>query len=238
MDEVKPYKGSYTTHRVDDFAGGFDPLKGFYISNILLDAPWEEDLSNLRPMDLECHPHYHQHMEDRNFNQIFQTLSLRSIDGEVTPTQPPPGQDEDPNLFYYTDAYHNSPVLKRVCDWFQFPVSRIRLFSQQPGQTLQFHHDFDNERTGFDPNNVTIRVIMALGDYPDAWYRLANESVDVTFRLVRGQFIILNTDATWHATVNNGEVARHTLNFIGKRSEWIENLVKPKDILEIERVQV
>lgn len=235
---MENYKGSNTTHRADDFSGGFDPHKGFYISDTVLDGNWEDDLAQLNLMDLICHPHYQLHMDDRDFNKVFQTLSLKSIDGEVTPTQPPPGMDESPENFYYTDAYHNSPELKKLCDWFECPKSRIRLFRQMPGEGIQFHHDFDNERNGFDPDNVTLRIIVQLSDSPGAWYRLTNDTTDVTFRLARGQFIVLNTDVTWHSTVNEGDTPRDTLNLIVKHNEWLDNLVKPGNDLAIHRVKI
>lgn len=238
MKKMNNYKGSNTTHRASDFTGGFDSKKGFYISDTILEADWETDLNNLQLMNLVCHPHYQLHMDDRDFNKVFQTLSLRSIDGEVTPTQPGPEQDETPDNFFYTDAYRNSPALKKLCDWFECPKSRIRLFRQMPGQGIQFHHDFDNERNGFDPDNVTLRIMIQLSDTPDAWYRLSNDTSDVTFRLSRGQFIILNTDVTWHSTVNEGDTPRDMLNLIVKHTPWIDELVKPKDDLVIHRVKL
>ena len=145
--------------------------------------------------------------------------------------------EERPEQFTYTPAYYSSPNLKAAVDWFKCDKARIRIFRQLPGQNVLLHHDFDNERTNFSKENITVRIIVNLSD-TDSYFQLVNESCDITIRLVQGQFTIINTDFTWHATRNKDTVHRDTLNMIVKWNDWLAELTKPREVLEIEEVKL
>ena len=132
---TKEYKGSKTIHRVADFDGGYDPINGFYLSSQMFDADFETDLSKLNLSTLMCNSHYSKHLDDRNTDDIFKIVSLKSLDG-TNEMQSCPPQEEKPNMFSYTPAYHSSPTLRSLCDWFKCEKARIRIFRQLPGQDV------------------------------------------------------------------------------------------------------
>jgi hypothetical protein len=233
---VKEYKGSKTIHRVSDFDGGYDPINGFYLSNRFFKADFEHDLTRLNLSTLVCNSHYLKHLDDRNTDDIFRIVSLKSLDG-TNETQSCPPQEEKPQMFSYTPAYHSSPVLKKLCDWFECEKARIRIFRQLPGQDVQLHHDFDNERCGFDPNNLTVRIIVNLSD-TDSYFQLLNKSCNMTVKMQKGQFMIINTDTIWHATRNNDTTHRDTLNMIVKWNDWLKDLTRASETLEITDVNL
>ena len=230
------YKGSKNIHRVSDFKGGYDPVNGFYLSRQIFEADFESDLDKLNLSKLVCNSHYLKHLDDRNTDDIFRIISLKSLDG-TNETQSCPPQEEKPDMFSYTPAYESSPTLKNLCDWFQCEKARIRIFRQLPGQTVQLHHDFDNERCGFNDQNLTVRIIVNLSD-TDSYFQLVNKTCNMTIRMQKGQFMVINTDTVWHATRNNDSVHRDTLNMIVKWNDWLHDLTNAKDEFIVERIKI
>ncbi len=233
---VKEYKGSKTIHRASDFNGGYDPVNGFYLSRQMFDADFETDLNKLNLSKLVCNSHYLKHLDDRNTDDIFRIVSLKSLDG-TNEMQSCPPQEEKPDMFSYTPAYESSPTLKKLCDYFQCEKARIRIFRQLPGQSVQLHHDFDNERCGFDNDNLTVRIIVNLSD-TDSYFQLVNKGCDMTIRMEKGQFMIINTDTVWHATRNNDDTHRDTLNMIVKWNDWLSALTRANDDFTVERIKL
>ena len=50
--------------------------------------------------------------------------------------------------------------------------------------------------------------------------------------------MIINTDTVWHATRNNDDIHRDTLNMIVKWNDWLGDLTRPNDELAIERIKL
>ena len=74
-------KHSKTIHRASDFHGGYDPVNGCYLSRQMFDADFETDLNKLNLSKLVCNSHYLKHLDDRNTDDIFRIVSLKSLDG-------------------------------------------------------------------------------------------------------------------------------------------------------------
>ena len=95
--EIKEYKGSKTIHRATDFDGGYDPINGFYLSSQMFDGDFESDLSRLNLSTLVCNSHYLKHLDDRNTDDIFRIVSLKSLDG-TNEMQSCPPKEEKPDM--------------------------------------------------------------------------------------------------------------------------------------------
>lgn len=224
-------------HTVKHMKAKYNPYNGFYVSRHLLTADYESDMHNLQLNHLVC-AGTDIHLKYRGTDDIFRIISLRSLDGNNdTMVVGDSMAGEKPEQFTYTPAYYSSPNLKAAVDWFKCDKARIRIFRQLPGQNVCLHHDFDNERNNFSKEDITVRIITNLSD-TDSYFQLINEGCDITIRLVQGQFIIINTDFVWHGTRNNDSVPRDTLNMIVKWNDWLTELTKPREVLEIEKVKL
>jgi len=57
-------------------------------------------------------------------------------------------------------------------------------------------------------------------------------------KMQKGQFIIMNADTVWHATRNNDELPRNTLNMIVKWNDWLSDITRPRETLELEKIKI
>ena len=217
-------KGWETSHRVANFDGGFDPVNGFYLSKQMFHTDFTKDLARL---GLAI-----------NINDtVFDFKMLRSSDGSDDMYTAPSGRI-DPDMYSYTPAYHSSQKLRALCDWFKCDKARIRIMRQFPGQHVQLHHDFDNaNHSKSDPKDIVVRILVNLTD-TDSYFNLTNESCDMTVKMQKGQFIIMNADTVWHATRNNDELPRNTLNMIVIWNNWLSDMTRPKETLELEIIKI
>ena len=217
-------KGWETSHRVANFDGGFDPVNGFYLSKQMFHTDFTKDLARLGLAT--------------NINDtVFDFKMLRSSDGSDDMYTAPSGRI-DPAMYSYTPAYHSSQKLRALCDWFKCDKARIRIMRQFPGQHVQLHHDFDNaNHFKSDPKDIVVRILVNLTD-TDSYFNLTNKSCDMTVKMQKGQFIIMNADTVWHATRNNDELPRNTLNMIVKWNDWLSDMTRPKETLELEIIKI
>ena len=217
-------KGWETSHRVANFDGGFDPVNGFYLSKQMFHTDFTKDLARLGLAT--------------NINDtVFDFKMLRSSDGSDDMYTAPSGRI-DPDMYSYTPAYHSSQKLRALCDWFKCDKARIRIMRQFPGQHVQLHHDFDNaNHSKSDPKDIVVRILVNLTD-TDSYFNLTNESCDMTVKMQKGQFIIMNADTVWHATRNNDQLPRNTLNMIVKWNNWLSDMTRPKETLELEIIKI
>lgn len=238
MEQLKTHSHSQS-HSFKDFNGGYDPHKGFYVSRTILDADFDEDIKKIenKMLTLMCDPNYSRHLNDRNTDDIFKIISFKSLDG-TNETQSAPPEPERPENFSYTPAYYESESIRKAIDWFQCEKARVRIFRQLPKQNLELHHDFDNERHSYNKDNTMVRILMPLNDERDAYLNLANANSDITLKLTKGQFILLNTDYVWHGTVNNDSKPRDMLNMIVEWNDWLHSLTRSKSNVEIERINL
>ena len=238
MGVSETYVKSTDLHTIKDMSAKFNPFNGFYVSRQQLLADYKSDMDKLELKHLMCMPEQTHHLKYRGTDDIFRIIALRSLDGSNdTHVVSDALASERPEDFTYTPAYHNSPNLKAAVDWFKCDKARIRIFRQLPGQNVQLHHDFDNERHNFSRDDITVRIIMQLGD-TDSYYQLVNENCDITIKLVKGQFAIINTDFVWHATRNRDNRARDTLNLIVKWNDWLTEMTRPRKVLDIEEIEL
>lgn len=217
-------KGWETSHRVANFDGGFDPVNGFYLSKQMFHTDFTKDLARLGLAT--------------NINDtVFDFKMLRSSDGSDDMYTAPSGRI-DPAMYSYTPAYHSSQKLRALCDWFKCDKARIRIMRQFPGQHVQLHHDFDNaNHSKSDPKDIVVRILVNLTD-TDSYFNLTNKSCDMTVKMQKGQFIIMNADTVWHATKNNDQLPRNTLNMIVKWNDWLSDMTRPKETLELEIIKI
>ena len=219
-----PNRGWETSHRVADFDGGFDPVNGFYLSKQIFDSDFTKDLMRLGLAT--------------NINDtVFDFKMLRSSDGSDDMYTAPSGRI-DPAMYSYTPAYHSSQELRSLCDWFKCDKARIRIMTQFPGQHVQLHHDFDNAyHEQSHPKDIVVRILVNLTD-TDSYFNLINKSCDMTVKMQKGQFMIMNADTVWHATRNLDELYRNTLNMIVKWNDWLNDITRPRETLELEKIKI
>jgi hypothetical protein len=219
-----PDKGWETSHRVADFDGGFDPVNGFYLSKQIFDSDFTNDLNRLG-------------LATNIDDTVFDFKMLKSSSGSDDMYTAPSGRI-DPAMYYYTPAYHSSQELRSLCDWFKCDKARIRIMTQFPGQHVQLHHDFDNaDHEQSHPKDIVVRILVNLTD-TDSYFNLINKSCDMTVKMQKGQFMIMNADTVWHATRNNDELPRNTLNMIVKWNDWLSDITRPRETLELEKIKI
>ena len=194
---------------------------GFYISSVILDAPWEPEVEKLVPAIGE---HINVHcLEKRNFDEKMLWLSFKSKDGDPYTKPAIPNKAEAPGDFTWTSAYYDNPILRKVIDWFPVEKTRVRLAQEQPGSYLAPHFDWDNARFNDDINDHILRIWLQLDDC-ECWYRLTNGDTDVSVTLKRGQFIILNVDTVVHSTFLNSDQPRNNLIIHAYNNFWLKSL--------------
>ena len=208
---------------------GYDPSSGIYCSSQIFTGNWEDELEALTYLPRE------RPTEDSNIikfdadkgivtNYLYN--AFKSEDGgEHTTEITNFWEEEAPDASSYTDSYYNSPKLRAICDWFQCPKARIRIFQQQPGIAMPIHTDFDNH-IGTEKYGETLRIFVQLSDMPGgAWFRIKTGDSEMNINLQKGQFLIFSPDKTGHGTENTMECPRNTFMLVVKRNEWLENLV-------------
>ncbi len=205
---------------------GYIPLTGIYASSFIFKGDWEDELQGLnytrRGLGFK-----EVEKVDAEKGQDTQYLynSFRSSDGKDTShdQQQDFWKEENPADYQYTNSYYASPKLSAICDWFECPKARIRIFQQQPGAYMKMHTDFDNQRG--NEYGETLRIFVQLTDQPGgAWYRFKTADSEVSINLQKGQFLIFNPDHTGHQTQNLTDVPRNAFMLIVKRNEWIDHL--------------
>lgn len=199
----------------------WNPAKGFYISPVVLDAPWQDEVNGI---DTVIGEHNNaQTLTRSQFDQYITWRSFRSKDGRSETKPAVKGRSEHPNDYYWTPLYFENPVLRSTIDWFKGDKTRVRLARTVPGAMIDLHYDWDNALTNNDPDCLILRVWLQLDDVP-AWYRLTNGIDDVTVMLQRGQFIVLNVDTVLHATQNAGDNPRSNIILHIKDNHWLRSL--------------
>jgi hypothetical protein len=209
---------------------GYNPSTGIYCSSQVFTGNWENELAALEytpRTQLNQDENIRKFDEEKGIHSGYLYNSFKSATGESS-FHDTLGDDfwkEDvPADFDYTDSYYASPKLAAICDWFQCEKSRIRVFQQQPGHTMEIHTDFDNAK-GTD-HGETLRIFVQLNDMPGgAWFRFKTQDTETSINLQKGQFIIFNPDHTGHGTENITSIPRNTFMLVVKRNEWIDNLV-------------
>jgi len=196
----------------------WNPKKGFYISPVVLDAPWEEELSNIdtvqgKHLNRAC-------LEDRGFDDYLTFLSFKSHDGNPETKPAIAGKGEVPEDFQWTSLYHDNPILKSLIDWFPVEKTRVRLARAAPNGYLKPHFDWDNQRHDFNPDEHQIRIWIQLSE-GENWYRFTDGISDINIRLERGQFIILDPDQVIHATENRSDTPRDNIIINAKTNHWV-----------------
>lgn len=199
----------------------WDTSCGFYISSVVLDADWNQEVANLRPRVGE---HINKHcLEKRNFDEKITWLSFKSKDGDPYTKPAIANKGEVPEDYEWTSAYYDNPTLRRVIDWFPVEKTRVRLSQEQPGAFLDLHYDWDNVRFGDTKRDHIVRIWVQLDD-TECWYRLTNGVVDASFTLRRGQFVMLNVDAVLHSTFNTSDKPRNNLIIHAVNNFWTRSL--------------
>ena len=208
---------------------GYNPSTGIYASSYIFTGNWDNELANLsytpRTKVTEA---THKFDVEKGIHSGYLYNSFKSATGEST-FHDTLGDDfwtEDiPSDFSYTDSYFNSPKLAAICDWFQCEKSRIRIFQQQPGHSMEIHTDFDNQKG--TEYGETLRIFVQLNDMPGgAWFHFKTADSQVHINLQKGQFLIFSPDHTGHGTQNLTSIPRNTFMLVVKRNEWIDNLIQ------------
>lgn len=199
---------------------------GIYVSNIILDGNFEDEIAKLPFYPMKVDSAYAKVDGERGLGRSYDLCAFRSVDGKSSTLTHPPGE-EKPEDFQFTEAYHNSPVLANVIDFFQVPMMRARIFRQLPGCKNSLHTDFDSQRPGGED---TLRITVMLSDMPDgAWFKYVTGDSVVNVNLRKGQFVVFNADTVQHQTNNLTDEPRDTFMLVVKKNEWLEKLTEWED---------
>jgi hypothetical protein len=199
----------------------WDTKKGFYVSTVVLDAPWEEEVTGV---ETRVGEHINPTtISRRGFDDKITYNNFKSLDG--SPWTKPARKDrgEMPDDFVWTPTYYDNPVLRAVIDWFPVKKTRVRLARTKAGATIGAHFDWDNRRLGFPDDKELLRIWVAMDDGNACWYRLTNGVCDANISLKRGQFLILNTDTVIHQT-ETCDNDRSNLIIHVESNQWIKCL--------------
>ena len=208
---------------------GYNPNTGIYASPFIFQGDWDSEIEALNFTRREkpvSDKNIIKFDEDKGIVEGYLYNAFKSQDGSESTTEITDfWAEENPADFKYTDSYYNSPKLKAMIDWFQCEKTRIRIFQQQPGHSMEIHTDFDNQR-GNDFGE-TLRIFVQLNDMPaGAWFHFKTADSQVHINLQKGQFLIFNPDHTGHGTQNLTSIPRNTFMMVVKRNEWLDNLIK------------
>ena len=210
---------------------GYNPSTGIYSSSYIFTGNWDDELANLKytpRTQLNQDESIRKFDEEKGIHSGYLYNSFKSATGDSSFHDTLGDnfwQEDVPSEFDYTDSYYASPKLAAICDWFQCEKSRIRIFQQQPGHSMEIHTDFDNQKG--TEYGETLRIFVQLNDMPGgAWFHFKTADSQVHINLQKGQFLIFNPDHTGHGTQNLTSVPRNTFMLVVKRNEWIDNLIK------------
>jgi hypothetical protein len=212
---------------------GYDGEFGVYSSNIYFVGDFEEELATQKFYD-PAPPMPEMAEVDRQKGQQngYKNLSFKSATGEndcYNPVNSDFWAEEDPDNYKYTPAYYECPQIRALIDWFQCPLTRVRIFQQQPGHHMPLHTDFDNQK-GMT-HGQTVRIFVQLNENKgDFHYRFQTSDSDFSVQLQKGQWLAFNQDKVAHATWNSSDTrVRNAFMFVAKRNEWLDNIMKNHD---------
>jgi len=160
----------------------------------------------------------------------YKNLSFKSADGTNESYHGASDKywdEEDPADYKWTQAYYDCPQIASMIDWFQCPMTRVRIFQQQPGHYMPPHTDFDNQKGTV--HGQTVRIFVQLNDNSNAdfGFRFQTSDSDVTLNLQKGQWLAFNQDKVTHSTWNlSKDRVRNAFMFVAKRNEWLDNIMK------------
>lgn len=212
----------YLGHIIGDINMAWNPDTGFYISPAVLNAPWDDEVAKL-PTRVGQHNKPNLVAGVRDFDSKITWLSFKSKDGDKWTKPAIKGKGEIPEDYKWTEVYYENPILKSVIDWFPVEKTRVRLARENPGSYVAPHFDWDNLLHGFDKSNQIVRIWVQLDD-TNVWYRLTNGVDDVSVKLQRGQWLVLNVDTVIHATQNHSDKPRSNLIIHAKMNSWLRTL--------------
>jgi len=168
--------------------------------------------------------------EEKGQQKGYKNLSFKSADG-TTESYNQASEDywteEDPKDYKWTSAYYECPQIASLIDWFQCPMTRVRIFQQQPGHFMPLHTDFDNQK-GMT-HGQTVRIFVQLNDNSNAdfGFRFQTSDSDISLNLQKGQWLAFNQDKVAHSTWNlSKDRVRNAFMFVAKRNEWLDNIMK------------
>ena len=211
-------------------SNGYNGEYGIVLPNIIFIGDFEEELATQTFYDV---PKPMKEMEkvdaEKGQQRGYKNLSFKSATGEPWDYNPPNGEfwvEEDPANYKWTSAYYECPQIAALIDWFQCPLTRVRIFQQQPGHYMDLHTDFDNQK-GMD-HGQTVRIFVQLNENNgDFHFRFKTSDSDVTLQLQKGQWLAFNQDKVAHATKNTSKNrVRNAFMFVAKRNEWLDNIMQ------------
>ena len=193
---------------------GYNSLTGIYTSSAIFTGDWQDELGNLSFYDIPNTFKEMSKVDKIKGQQVYEHCAFRSVDGKAETWNQTNDVDE---------AYYQAPKIASIMDWFQCDKSRVRIFRQVPGHFNKLHTDYDNKRG--QVYGETLRILIQLSDMPGgSWFKFKTDDSEINLSLLKGQFVVFNTDTVAHQTENNTDVNRDAMVMIVKKNEWIENL--------------
>ena len=209
---------------------GYNPSSGIYASSYIFTGDWENELAALAYTKRAApvgDTTIQKFDEDKGIHTNYLYSSFKSANGnnDCHDQLKDFWEEEIPADYFYTEAYHSSPKLRTICDWFQCEKTRIRIFQQQAGHHMPIHTDFDNKRG--TTHGETLRIFVQLNEMPGgAWFHFTTADSKVSINLRKGQFLIFNPDHTGHGTQNLTNTPRNTFMMVVKRNAWLDSLAQ------------
>ena len=207
---------------------GYNSLTGIYTSSAIFTGDWQDELGNLSFYDIPNTFKEMSKVDKIKGQQVYEHCAFRSVDGKAETWNQTNDVDEFwteevPTNYKNTEAYYQAPKIASIMDWFQCDKSRVRIFRQVPGNFNKLHTDYDNKRG--QVYGETLRILIQLSDMPGgSWFKFKTDDSEINLSLLKGQFVVFNTDTVAHQTENNTDVNRDAMVMIVKKNEWIENL--------------
>ena len=215
--------------KIEEFKpNGYNPSLGVYASNYIFTGDWEDELAAL-DYTPRTTVYGNSQIDESDAIKGIQTgylyNSFSSWDGKSTSHESPNliTEEEKPDQYKWTDSYYNSPKIAAILDWFQLPMTRVRVFQQNPGHKMIMHTDFDNQKG--TESGETIRIFVQLNEMPGgAWFHFRTGDSQISINLRKGQFLVFHPDHTGHGTENLTDIPRNTFMIVAKRNDWLDSL--------------
>jgi hypothetical protein len=216
---------------------GYSSLTGVYTSSVVFKGDWQEELDKLPFYEV---PKPFPEMEKvdviKGQQSSYQHVAFRSRDGKAKTWNNSEDYDkfyeeEIPSQFKDTEAYDIAPKIGSIIDWFKCDKTRVRIFRQVPGHFNVLHTDYDNKRG--QAHGQTLRILLQLSDMPGgSWFKFRTDDSEINMSLLKGQFVVFNTDTVAHQTENMTDINRDALVMVVKKNHWVENLQNNFDRLQ------
>lgn len=231
-------KGRKLTDILEYNPHGYNTDTGIFVPNMRFIGDFEQELATQTFYDVPVPQEEVTEIDNTTgVRTVYRNLSFKSADGHPA-TYHGAGefwQEERAEDFQWTSAYYECPQIRKMLDWFQIPMARVRVFSQNPDQHMPLHTDFDNQKDDNIDSSI-VRIVIQLNENNNCFYhRFKTGDSDITIQMQKGQWMIFNADKVGHETINvSQDRQRDSFIILAKRNKWLDDIVAGNVILPAE----